>query len=137
MAGETDLKILLGSMQPELQPDVMVFATLPAPGNLPDGLEPVMTFREREGWTCIVAAEAARKAGIAGTFRCRMITLNVHSSLEAVGFLAVIATRLAEAGMGVNPVSACHHDHLFVPAGRADEAMAILRDLAAGTAASG
>ena len=59
-----------------------------------------------------------------------MITLNVHSSLDAVGFLAAITTRLATAGMGVNPVSGYFHDHLFVPADRADEAMAILEALA-------
>ena len=33
--------------------------------------------------------------------------------------------------MGVNPVSAFHHDHLFVPADRADDAMRILEELAA------
>ncbi|RVD48425.1 ACT domain-containing protein, partial [Mesorhizobium sp. M2D.F.Ca.ET.140.01.1.1] len=59
----------------------------------------------------------------------RMITLNIHSSLEAVGFLAAITTRLAAAGMSVNPVSAFYHDHLFVPAERAEEAMAILAKL--------
>jgi hypothetical protein len=54
----------------------------------------------------------------------------VHSSLEAVGFLAAITARLAKAGMGVNPVSAFFHDHLFVPAERAGEAMAMLEALA-------
>ena len=33
--------------------------------------------------------------------------------------------------MGVNPVSAYFHDHLFVPADRADEAVALLEQLAA------
>lgn len=32
--------------------------------------------------------------------------------------------------MGVNPVSAFYHDHLFVPAERAEEAMALLLRLA-------
>jgi hypothetical protein len=59
-----------------------------------------------------------------------MVTLNIHSSLEAVGFLAAITTRLAAAGMGVNPVSAFYHDHLFVPADRAEEALDLLRQLA-------
>ena len=54
-----------------------------------------------------------------------MITLNIHSSLEAVGFLAAITARLAAAGMGVNPVAGYFHDHLFVPAERAEDAMAI------------
>jgi hypothetical protein len=59
-----------------------------------------------------------------------MVTLNIHSSLEAVGFLAAITTRLATAGMGVNPVSAFYHDHLFVPADRAEEALELLMELA-------
>lgn len=130
MTGETDLKTLLASMTPELLDGIYVFATL-APGVLQaKGLDPVMVFREREGTTLIVTEDAAGAAGLAASFRCRMITLNIHSSLDAVGFLAAITTRLAAAGMGVNPVSAFYHDHLFVPAGRAEEAMELLRQLA-------
>lgn len=130
MAGETDLKTLLASMTPELLAGTYVFATL-APGVAqPEGLEPVMIFREREGVTLIVPEGAASAAGLTASFRCRMVTLNIHSSLEAVGFLAAITTRLAAAGMGVNPVSAFYHDHLFVPANRADEALDLLRQLA-------
>ncbi|MER8748232.1 ACT domain-containing protein [Mesorhizobium sp. M1050] len=126
MTGETDLKTLLGSMTPELLAGTYVFATL-APGVAqPRGLDPVMVFREREGATLIVAEEAASAAALTTSFRCRMLTLNIHSSLEAVGFLAAITTRLAAAGMGVNPVSAFYHDHLFVPADRAEEALELL-----------
>jgi hypothetical protein len=42
-------------------------------------------------------------------------------------------TDLARAGIGVNPVAGFYHDHLFVPAARAGEAMAVLRALARGT----
>ena len=59
-----------------------------------------------------------------------MITCKVHSSLEAVGFMAVIATRLAQKGMGVNPVSGFFHDHLFVPLGREEQALECLEELA-------
>ena len=131
MSGETNLQKLLASMTPQLLAETYVFATL-APGiPVPAGLDPVMQFREHEGRTLIVTDDEAKAAGLAGTFRCNMITLDIHSSLEAVGFLAAITTRLAKAGMGVNPVSAFFHDHLFVPAERAEEAMAILRQLAA------
>jgi hypothetical protein len=130
MAGETDLKKLLGSMTPELLPGTYVFATLTPGVAQPAGLEPMMSFREREGITLILREEDAKAASLEATFRCRMVTLNIHSSLEAVGFLAAITTRLATAGMGVNPVSAFYHDHLFVPADRAEEAMELLRGLA-------
>ena len=87
--------------------------------------------KNREGMTLIVGEDEAGAFGLAASFRSRMITLDIHSSLEAVGFLAAITTRLAAAGMGVNPVSAFYHDHLFVPAGRAEEALETLQKLAA------
>ena len=131
MTGETDLKTLLASMTPQLLAGTYVFVTLVPGVSQPEGVEPVMIFREREGVTLIVTEDAASAAGLTASFRCRMITLNIHSSLEAVGFLAAITTRLAAAGMGVNPVSAFYHDHLFVPADRAEEALVFLRGLAA------
>jgi len=131
MPGETNLQKLLGSMSPELAPGAFVFATLPSDTPCPAGLDPVMVFREREGDTLILAEEEARAARLSFAFRSRMITLNIHSSLDAVGFLAGITARLAAAGMGVNPVSAFYHDHLFVPADRAAEAIEILQALAA------
>ena len=131
MPGETNLTRLLAGMRPSLQPQIFVFATLPDCFAIPGEVEPVMAFREREGMTLIIEEAQARKAGIAGAFRSRMITLEVHSSLDAVGFLAAITARLAEAGMGVNAVSAFHHDHLFVPVDRAEEALLTLEQLAA------
>jgi hypothetical protein len=58
-----------------------------------------------------------------------MITLDVHSSLEAVGFIAVIATALKNLNIGVNPVSGYFHDHLFIPDGREKEVMAMLKTI--------
>jgi hypothetical protein len=130
MSGETNLTKLLASMRPRLQNGIYVFASLPHAVALPSGLEPVMTFREAEGRTLILEENAAKLAGMDGLFRCRMITLDIHSSLDAVGFMAVITNRLAAAGMGVNPVSAFYHDHLFVPADRAEEAVRILEQFA-------
>jgi hypothetical protein len=120
---ETDLAVLIRAMSPRLLPGLFVFATVEA---VPPGLDPVMTFREAEGITLILSKDQAVAAGLAWTFPSRMITLEVNSSLEAVGFLAAITGRLAEAGIPVNPVSGFHHDHLFMPEGRAEEAMAIL-----------
>jgi len=130
MPGETKLQKLLGSMSPELVAGIFVFATLSSRTQQPAGINPVMVFREREGDTLILLEEEARVAGLESVFRSRMIALNIHSSLDAVGFLAAITTRLAAAGMGVNPVSGYFHDHLFVPADRADEAMTVLEGLA-------
>jgi hypothetical protein len=130
MPGETNLAKLLGGMTPRLRNRNYVFAAIPPGEAIPATLDPVMVFREEEGFTVILTEEEAGAAGLTAAFRCRMITLDIHSSLEAVGFLAAIAARLAAAGMGVNPVSAFYHDHLFVPADRAEEAVALLEQLA-------
>jgi len=59
-----------------------------------------------------------------------MITCEVHSSLEAVGFMAILTGRLAEKGMGCNPVSGFFYDHFFVPVQKGEEAVGLLRELA-------
>jgi hypothetical protein len=130
MSGETDLATLLRSMQPVLRPEIYVFVSMPPGEPAPAKLSPVMTFREHEGVTLIVSRHEAKAAGLVGAFPCRMITLNVHSSLEAVGFVATVAARLAAAGISANAASAFYHDHLFVPVERAEEAVNILKQLA-------
>lgn len=123
MAGETNLDTLLKNMQPTLHEKTYVFCT----GDREwAALEPVMLFQEAEGTTAIVDRDAADTHGLEYNYPCRMITLNIHSGLEAVGFLAAITNRLAEAGISVNPVSAYYHDHLFVPEDKTDTAMEIL-----------
>ncbi|PIK69407.1 ACT domain-containing protein [Methylobacterium frigidaeris] len=129
MNGEADLGRLLAGMRSELRPGTYVFVSA-AEGAVPAGLAPVMDFREAEGTTLILPEADAAQAGLAGAFPCRWITLAVPSSLGAVGFLAAVTACLAEAGIAVNAVSAFHHDHLFVPVARAEEATGLLRELA-------
>ena len=129
MGGETNLTTLLGSLSANLAEGVFVFATLPGQ-HVPNGVSPRMMFQEAEGVTLILRREEAIAQGMEFEFPSRMITLDIHSSLEAVGFIAHIASVLAQHDMGVNPVSAFYHDHLFVPEDRADDAMAVLAQIA-------
>jgi len=131
VTGERDLRALLRHMKPEMRPGTFVFCTL-APGEpVPAEIAPLLTFREQEGTTLVIPREEAEAAGLRYAFASCLITLTVHSALDAVGFLAAVTARLAEAGISVNAVSAFHHDHLFVPAERADEAMTVLRAMSA------
>ncbi len=125
---ETNLNRLIAGMSPVMAPDVYVFTTSKAPPDIPA----LMRFEEAEGVTQIVTLGSAVDANLEYEFPSRMITLNVHSSLEAVGFMAAIATRLAAEGMGVNPVAGFFHDHIFVPEDRAEDAMSILVAMASG-----
>jgi len=127
MTGGRDLDALLRNMKPEMRPGIFVFCSIPTDQSIPAALSPLLTFREQEGTTLVIPREEAEAAGLRYAFASCLITLTVHSALDAVGFLAAITARLAAAGISVNAVSAFHHDHLFVPVERADEAMAILQ----------
>ena len=129
MTGETNIKKLLGSMEPELVDEEYVFISLD-PNDLPDlPSAPITQFQEAEGLTLVIPRHEAEDAELEYEFPSKMITLTIHSSLGAVGFLSVILTRLAEAGISVNTFSAYYHDHLFVPTDRAEEALKILQRL--------
>jgi hypothetical protein len=124
-----DIAVLLADAQPILRASEFGFCSIPNGMPVPVGLTPVLYFVEDEGTTLVLPLDQARGNGIESQFPARMITLNVNSALDAVGFLAAITTRLATAGISVNAVSAYHHDHIFVPANRAEEAMRLLSSL--------
>lgn len=128
--GERNLATLLQKMAPVLLPQEYVFCAAGA-GALTDfvHLAPVATFLEREGMTLVLTRASAEGAGYSCEQPMRCITLNVHSDLAAVGLTAAVAGALAEAGISANVVAAYYHDHVFVPAASADEALSILQAL--------
>ena len=77
-------------------------------------------IREEEGLTAIRAHPEGEWA---------RISLEVHSSLDAVGLTAALSKALAEAGISANIVAALRHDHLFVPWDRREDAMGCLKAL--------
>lgn len=89
------------------------------------------TFREEEGLSLIVPHEVALANEIMTDPYAR-ITLRVHSALDGVGLTAAVSGALADAGIACNMVAALRHDHAFVPADRAEEALATLKRLQAG-----
>ena len=125
---ERNLTTLLRSMRPTLRDGEYVFCALPH-GVLAPDVESVCAFREDEGLTIVVGRGEADTCGLPYESVFRWITLTVHSSLDAVGFLAEVTGALAAHGISTNAVSAYYHDHLFVPADRANEALALLRTL--------
>jgi dihydrofolate reductase len=125
----SDLAELIRSMRPELQDGEFVYCGVPGPA-VPAGLTPVATVREAEGLTLVLPADEAAAAGLAGSFRCRQITLRVYSALDAVGLTAAVATALAADGIAGNMIAGLHHDHLFVAPQDAERALAALEALA-------
>ncbi|MFD8290713.1 ACT domain-containing protein [Streptomyces lavendulae] len=131
MSGESDLRKLLSGMRPELNEGRYVFCTLPDTAAVPAGLTPVATVREAEGLTLVLRQDEADAAGLAYTYTAGWITLRVHSALDAVGLTGAFAAALAERGLSCNVIAGYHHDHLFVAADRAAEAVSVLEELAA------
>jgi len=129
--GLTDLNKMLATLSPQLSPERVVFCTLPT-AKLADlvALEPLCTFKEVEGWTVLVRRETAVQQGLPFEGLFRQITLRVHSSLEAVGLTAVVATALADHNISANMVAAYFHDHIFVPEHKAEQALSVLTALA-------
>jgi hypothetical protein len=78
-------------------------------------------IREDEGLTVIRAHPNGEWA---------RISLEVHSSLSAVGLTAALSSALVDAGIGANIIAALRHDHLFVPWDRREEALRCIEDLA-------
>ncbi len=122
MSGETDLKKILQSLEPILDERQFSFATHPNM-TMAEGaaLSPIGMFQEKEGMTVI------QEGGDGPYFS--MISLSVHSSLEAVGLTAAISQALGDAGISANVFAAYFHDHVFVQEAHGAQAVKVLREL--------
>ena len=125
--GERDLGRLIASMRPVLQDGACVFTTV---RELPPDVQPVVVVREPEGVTLVLEQATADRLGLSYTYVAAMVTLQVHSSLDAVGLTAAVAQELADHGISCNVVAGSFHDHLFVPYDRGDEVVGLLTALA-------
>lgn len=129
----SDRRAMIAGMDPRLDDQVWCFVTAEDPAQAIDLMRSALaTFREDEGLSLVVPAEAAAQADIAAQEFAR-ITLQVTSALDGVGLTAAVSSALAEADIACNVVAAFRHDHIFVPAGRAEEAMELLEALARAT----
>ena len=135
MTGESDLRKLLATLSPSLQPDEYVFCHF-QDGRYGDNaeLEPIAAFQESEGLTLVIPRSRADEHDISYSSVFRAISLGVHSSLEAVGLTAAFATQLAEQGISANVFAGYFHDHIFVESRDAEGAMAALNTLAVSAA---
>ena len=128
MPGVTDLDELLRSMSPELTEGEFVFCSVSGPLDQYLALQPVATFTEAEGLTLILPKSKAQEFGLSFEGEFRQITLTVHSSLDAVGLTAAVATKLASKGISANVIAAFYHDHIFIQSAKAGAALAALKE---------
>lgn len=119
----------MNRLSPTLAADEYGFATLQPGRGVPPGLVPLSTFAEDEGLTLVATIAALNAAGIAYLRGFARISLGLVSALDGVGLTAAVSAELAEAGISCNIIAAYHHDHLFVPWDRRDEALRIVESI--------
>ena len=132
--GETNLASMLRTLAVDLRVEEYCFVTLPDGAQQNENTAYVdiksgkilMCFMETEGLTFIMRKDAADEGlfAYAGTYK--VLTLKVHSSLDAVGLTAFVSKVLADASIPANVVAAFYHDHILVPTAEADRARELL-----------
>ncbi|WP_427133314.1 N-acetyltransferase [Pseudarthrobacter sp. S9] len=128
MTGEKDLHTLLATMHPVRRDGEFVYVLWPHGKPLAGGI--AAAVREAEGLTVVMLRADADGLGLSYDFVAAWITLEVHSSLEAVGLTAAVGAALTEAKISCNVLAGFHHDHLLVPVADAERALEVLHELA-------
>ena len=128
--GESDLLTLIAQMSPSLDDQVWAFVSVGEVSSEYVAEHALATFRETEGMTLIVPWERAEEFDVCSEPMAR-ITLNIHSSLEAVGLTAAVSQALASEAISANVVAGFYHDHIFVPQMAGTRAVACLTLLSA------
>ncbi len=101
--------------------------TVDEPVALGDGVHAVLV--EDEGVTVVASITEAERRGWTSSFVAAWLTIQVHSSLEAVGLTAAMSRVLTAQDIPCNVLAGYFHDHLLVPVDRADEAIDALHSL--------
>ncbi|MBJ8343809.1 ACT domain-containing protein [Antrihabitans sp. YC2-6] len=122
MTGERDLTAILATLQSSLRAGTFVFVSVTDADDIPFAAR----IEEAEGITLVVDRSVADARQLAYDFVAHWITLDVHSSLQAVGLTAAVSSALTAAGISCNVLAGFYHDHLLVPADRIDDALAVL-----------
>ena len=128
MAGEINLTQLIKGMTPILNKGDFVFTTVKDASKI-NRSDTVCEFREEEGVTLVIEKQKADKLKLDYNYIAAWITLEIHSSLEAVGLTALFSSELAKNNISCNVIAAYYHDHIFVAKEDAAKAMQVLTDL--------
>ncbi len=126
MSGETDLDILLASMEPTLHESPYGFLTVPNEQPLAGINDVFAVIRETEGVTLLAPIDQLQGMGFVSELQWARITLTVHSSLSAVGLTAAFAKVLGDRGISANVIAGYFHDHILVQWHLRHEAMSAL-----------
>ena len=128
MSGETNIKKLIKEMNPVLQKGQFVFCTV-KDINIINRKDTICEFKEKEGTTVVIELKKADELKLEYNFIASWITLNIHSSLDAVGLTAIFSNQLAKNNISCNVISGYYHDHIFVNQNDSERAIRVLKKL--------
>ncbi len=129
-SGSTDLSAMLDSLRVSVRPVPYVVVALTNHDQIPTvGGDIGAVIEEAEGFTVVSTLSRAAHEGWRHDFVASWLTLEVHSSLEAVGLTAAFSRQLGRAGIPCNVIAGFFHDHILVPVDKADAAVAVIEAL--------
>ena len=128
MEGEISLKNILKNLNPALNEGKYVYCTVNEIETIPMS-KILFLFKETESVTIVLKKEDAEALNLDFSYVASWITLEVHSSLSAVGLTAKFSQALSDAGISCNVVAAYFHDHIFVDEKDAAKAIEVLNAL--------
>lgn len=113
MTGNTDLQVVLNSMRISCDEVEYGFATIDEDVEVSTA-DMLGMFKESEGLTILATRQYLEDKGLSYEGPFAKLTVDIHTSLELVGLIAVLSTKLAESGISANVYAAFYHDHIFV-----------------------
>ncbi|WP_439152588.1 ACT domain-containing protein [Winogradskyella sp.] len=128
MPGEKNLSKLLKNIDPHLHEGEYVFTTVTDTKQISRAYT-ICEFKEKEGITVVIEKSKADTLKLNYSFSAAWITLQVHSSLEAVGLTALFSSELAKHNISCNVIARYFHDHIFVNINDALNAVKVLKNL--------
>lgn len=128
MSGETNILKLIQGLTPKLNTGEYVFCSLKDITTV-DRNSTICEFKEAEGYTIVIEKSKADALQLSYSYISSWITLEIHSSLDAVGLTALFSSELAKHNISCNVIAAYYHDHIFVDTKDAKKAINVLQAL--------